>query len=92
MTLLEREKPKVVVILNFATQSVDLLDYEEDIERIVTDEYDGDLECYLDDKHGYPTSNICYMVTTWEMVDNQSSFAMPRKERKRINENYQRKM
>ena len=32
MTLLEKEKPKVIVILNFYSQSVDLLDYPEEIE------------------------------------------------------------
>ena len=73
MTLLEKEKPKVIVILNFYSQSVDLLDYPE-----------GDLESYLDEKHGYPTSNICYMQTTWENLKDCIAFAIPKNEQARL--------
>jgi len=88
MTILERDKPKVVVILNYYTQSIDYLDYPDEIETIVMNNYDGDLENYLDEEHNYPTSNICYMVSTWEQVENQIRFAMPSRERKRINARY----
>ena len=84
MTLLEKEKPKVIVILNFYSQSVDLLDYPEEIEDKVTNEYEGDLESYLDEKHGYPTSNICYMQTTWENLKDCIAFAIPKNEQARL--------
>jgi len=88
INLLELEKPKVIVILNFYTQSIDLLDFPKEAEDEVMNSYDGNVESYLSEKHDYPTSNICYMQTTWEKVDNQIRFAMPSKERERINGKY----
>tara|TARA_B100000519_G_C14200786_1_gene417786 strand:+ start:589 stop:822 length:234 start_codon:yes stop_codon:yes gene_type:complete len=69
-------KPKkVVVILNFYSQTVDFLDYPEDVESIVINEYNGNLEEYLDEKFGYPSSNICYMVSTLDKVTASLEFA-----------------
>ena len=84
MTILEKEKPKVVVILNFYSQSMDFLDYPQETEDEVINDYNGDLEEYLSEKHSYPTSNICYMETTWENVSCQTHFAMPSEEKARL--------
>lgn len=71
-------KDKVVVILNFYSQSVDFLDYPIDVEAKVINEYDGDLETYLSEKHNYPTSNICYMITSWDALHSSFKFSNDR--------------
>jgi hypothetical protein len=71
-------KDKVVVILNFYSQSVDFLDYPEDVEAKVINEYDGNIEEYLSLKYNYPTGNICYMITTWKSLHSSFKFSSDR--------------
>ena len=68
---------KVVVILNYTTGSIDFLNYPQEIEDKVLEEHNGDVEVYLAEVHKYPTSNICYMVTNWESIENQLAFNDP---------------
>ena len=68
---------KVVVILNYLSGSIDFLNYPEKIENEVLDKHDGNIEVYLSLKHNYPTSSICYMVSTWERIEGQLHFNDP---------------